>query len=207
MKSRVFVAAVTVLIACGVEASPPKPNAAAKAAGIPNCSVPPDLGEILKRSFGSYDGMVQVTHPRYFTALYCGIGAELSRSNDVRKGWDELDFAEWSEGRAFDDAIVRFAAARATFSLCVALQHGHVMATPAKLNTLSAITAIGDRRALPFVYGYALRVADALAVDPDLRVALLAALANISGKSADPRSAYDPDLFRAAVETYATELP
>lgn len=205
--TRALAFAVLTLLACGVEASPPKPNAAAAAAGIPNCAVPPDLGEILKRSFGGYDGMVRVTHPRYFTALYCGIGAELSRSDDVRRGWDELDFAEWSEGRRFDDAIVRFAAARATFSLCVALQHGHVMATPAKLNTLSAITAVGDRRALPFVYGYALRVADALAVDPDLRVALLAALANISGKSADPRSAYDPDLFRAAVETYATELP
>ena len=207
MRRWIVVATAAMALSCGVEAPPPKPNAAAVTAGIPNCAVPPDLGEILRRSFGSYDGMVRVTHPRYFTALYCGIGAELSRSDDVRKGWDELDFAEWGEGRSFDDAVVRFASARATFSLCVALQHGHMMATPAKLNTLSAITALGDRRALPFVYGYALRVADAIAVDPDLRVALLAALASISGKSADRRAPYDADLFRAAVAAYASELP
>jgi hypothetical protein len=165
------------------------------------------MGDLMKNAFGSYDGMLRVTHPHYLVGLYCGIGAEVSRSSVARSGWEELDFRDATEGPTFVDAVLRFASVRATFSLCVALQHGHTYGSPAKLETLAILRTIGDRRAMPYVYGYALRVADALASDNDLRQALITTLERLSGKSVPASVAYDPAAFRTAVEQFAGEVP
>lgn len=135
------------------------------------------------------------------------MGSEISRSRDVRRGWQELDFRDWAEGPTFDDAVVRFAAARATYSLTVAVQHGHLRASPAKLAALDALRTGQDRNALPFVFGYALRVAGARGVDPDLRVALLRTLGQLAGKTVNEGAAYDDERFRGAVLGFEGELP
>ncbi len=204
---RALVPLLFALVGCG------RANAGAAASPPPSaglaldCPVPADLGELLEHALGGYDSMLRIGGARWLRPLYCGVSVEIERSAEVHQAWALFDQRDFGEGARFEEVVVRFAAARASYSLSIALAVGHLRASTAKLGALSAIGAIGDRRVLPFVLAYAWNAADATMVDPELRVSLLHALTGLTGRPAPTEAAFDVAQFQKALDGYATFLP